>query len=253
VVRENNSTYRLSYDEMLKDASKMSQGLPEYLLLFRKPPTSQDTARADEPVTKNRTDYSLGRWQVDAHSVWRSNGDRPLNPDEMVSMYPAPEQIAELFRAEQLTGAYNYERHVQICEELEKRDKLPKFFMLLPPKVTRGPVDMIWDDVVFMRSLNSNQSQGRREKHLCPLPFDIVERVIRLYSNEGDLVGDPFGGLGTVAERSIRLRRRAWTCELNQDYFVDMVHYCQAAELNMMMPTLFSLAEMEAMPCAAGS
>jgi DNA modification methylase len=118
--------------------------------------------------------------------------------------------------------------------------------MLLPPKVTRGPQDMVWDDVVFMRTLNSNQSQGRREKHLCPLPFDIVERTIRLYSNEGDLVGDPFGGLGTVAERAIRLRRRAWTCELASVYFTDLVNYCQAAEQDMMSPTLFDLASMEA-------
>jgi DNA modification methylase len=252
VVRENNSTYRLSYGEMLKDASKMSQGLPEYLLLFRKPPTSQDTARADEPVAKIRSDYSLGRWQVDAHSVWRSNGNRPLSPAELVQMFPAPEQIAQLFRAEQLSGNYDYERHVQICEELEKRGKLPKFFMLLPPKITRGPVDMIWDDVVFMRSLNSDQSQGRREKHLCPLPFDIVERTIRLYSNEGEVVGDPFGGLGTVAERAIRLHRRAWICELSKDYFTDLTHYCQAAEVDITTPTLFDMTTLGAAAVAAG-
>jgi DNA modification methylase len=246
VVRENNSTYRLSYGEMTHDASKMSQGLPEYLLLFRKPPTSRENARADEPVTKSKDDYSLGRWQVDAHAVWRSDGNRPLSPDELVAMFPAPEQIAALFKQEQLMGHYDYERHVQICEELERRGKLPKFFMLLPPKVTRGPQDMVWDDVVFMRTLNSNQSQGRREKHLCPLPFDIVERTIRLYSNEGDLVGDPFGGLGTVAERAIRLRRRAWTCELASAYFTDLVNYCQAAEQDMMSPTLFDMASLEA-------
>lgn len=302
VVRENNSTYRLSYGEMLKDASKMSQGLPEYLLLFRKPPTSRANARADEPVTKQKPDtytvckscgyqltaddfglemqvfgdlidgdktitgtcpachqkvefttaskgaYSLGRWQVDAHAVWRSDGNRPLSPEEMVSLYPLPEQIAALFREEQLNGRYDYERHVAICEALERKGRLPKFFMLLPPKVTRGPEDMIWDDVVFMRTLNTAQSQGRREKHLCPLPFDIVERSIRLYSNEGDLVGDPFGGLGTVAERAVNMRRSAWTSELNHEYFVDMVHYLQAAEQQVMTPTLFDLVEASAVP-----
>jgi DNA modification methylase len=167
-----------------------------------------------------------------------------MTPAELVSTYPVPEQIAALFRQEQLTGHYDYERHVSICEELEKRGKLPKFFMLLPPKITRGPESMIWDDVVFMRTLNSAQSQGKREKHLCPLPFDIVERVIRLYSNEGDLVADLFGGLGTVAERSIRLRRRAWTCELSGEYFADLANYLQAAEVEMMSPTLFDLARM---------
>ena len=249
VVRENNSTYRLSYGEMTKDASKMSQGLPEYLLLFRKPPTSSDNARADEPITKNKQDYSLGRWQIDAHSVWRSNGNRPMTPEEMVTVYPAPEQIAALFNQEQLTGRYDYERHVAICEELEKRKKLPKFFMLLPPRVTRDPSDMVWDDVVYMRTLNTSQSQGRKEKHLCPLPFDIVERAIRLYSNDGDLVADPFGGLGTVAERALRMGRKAWICELSKEYFTSLVQYCQAAEQQVLSPTLFDM--METAPVAA--
>jgi DNA modification methylase len=243
VVRENNQTYRLGYSEMCKDASKMSSGIPEYLLLFRKPPTSRDTARADEPVVKNKSDYSLGRWQVDAHALWRSNGNRPLSPYEL-SRY-MPEQIAELFKQEQLTGQYDFQRHVEICEELDKSGRLPKFFMLLPPRVTREPSDMVWDDVVYMRSLNTDQSQGRREKHLCPLPFDIVERVIVLYSNKGDLIGDPFGGLGTVAERAIQLQRRSWICELFGDYFVDLVHYCQAAEQKVMAPTLFDMAMLE--------
>ena len=245
VVRENNSTYRLSYGELLKDASKMSQGLPEYLLLFRKPPSSSDNARADEPIVKGRKEYSLGRWQVDAHALWRSSGNRPLTPNELVEMYPAPEQIGNLFRQEQLTSVYDHERHVQICEELERRGKLPKFFMLLPPKVTRGPETMVWDDVVYMRTLNSAQTQSRKEKHICPLPFDIVERVIRLYSNEDELVADPFGGIGTVPERAIRLRRRAWFSELNGEYFAAATQYCQAAEVEMMSPTLFDLISLE--------
>src|SRR6185295_14137341 len=56
VVRENASTYRLGWTEMTRDASKMGSGLPEYLLLFRKPPTSSDTSRADSPVTKSKDD-----------------------------------------------------------------------------------------------------------------------------------------------------------------------------------------------------
>jgi DNA modification methylase len=101
---------------------------------------------------------------------------------------------------------------------------------------------MVWDDVVYMRTLNSSQSMSRREKHICPLPFDIVERSIVLYSNEGELVGDPFGGLGTTAERAIRLGRRAWTAELSREYYMSLVQYCQAAEQDVMAPTLFDFA-----------
>jgi DNA modification methylase len=244
VVRENNSTYRLGYTEMTKDASKMSQGLPEYILLFRKRPTSNTTARADDPVTKSKEDYSLGRWQVDAHSFWRSGGDRLMTPAELAQI--PPENAGALFSVEQLNRAYDYERHVAIADALALRGRLPKDFMLLPPRVTRSMEDLVWDDVVSMRTLNSKQSQKRRENHICPLPFDIVERIIRLYSNPGDVVFDPFGGIGTVAYKAIEMHRLGLMCELNNEYFGHAASYCKEIEQQVMAPTLFDFAGMTA-------
>ena len=62
VVRENNQTYRLGYSEQCKDGSKMGVGMPEYLLLFRKPPTETTDSYADTPVVKSKADYTRGRW-----------------------------------------------------------------------------------------------------------------------------------------------------------------------------------------------
>jgi len=140
---------------------------------------------------------------------------------------------------------YDYDRHVKLCEALDEKGRLPKFFMLLPPKVTKSDEDMIWDDVVYMRTLNTAQSQMRRENHICPLPFDIVDRAIRLYSNPGEVVGDPFGGLGTVGYCAIKQGRRAWACELNGEYFTSMVQYLEAAEQQVKAPTLFDLMSLE--------
>ena len=53
--------------------------------------------------------------------------------------------------------------------------------------------DWIWDDVTRMRTLNTKQSQKKRQNHICPLQLDIVERLIERYSNRGELVFDPFG------------------------------------------------------------
>jgi N6-adenosine-specific RNA methylase IME4 len=47
---------------------------------------------------------------------------------------------------------------------------------------------------------------ARVENHICPLQFDIVDRAIRLYSNPGELVLDPFAGLGTVPMRAVEAR-----------------------------------------------
>lgn len=218
VVRENASTYRLGWSEMARDASKMGSGLPEYLLLFRKPPTSNDTSRADEPVTKDKADYTRARWQLDAHSFWRSNGNGPLTPAEL----------------------YDYEAHVEHVEQLDRKGGLSASFFMEPPK---SMSEHVWDDIVYMRTLNTEQSKGRLENHICPLPFDIVERTIRLYSNEGDLVLDPFAGLFTVIVKAMELGRIGYGIELNEEYYAAGLKYCQAAEQAKLMPSLFDYLE----------
>ncbi|WP_307598512.1 DNA methyltransferase [Variovorax boronicumulans] len=241
VVRENNQTYRLSYGEMLKDSTKMGVGCPEYVLIFRKPQTDRTRGYADEPVAKDPKEYSLARWQVDAHAFWRSNGNRLLTAEEMARM--GPEKLAKYFTADSLRHVYDYQRHVQIGEELNDRNALPKTFMSLAP----GSHDPdIWHDVNRMRTLNGEQTNRAVEKHVCPLQFDIVDRLIERYSAKGELVYDPFCGLGTVPVRAIQLGRRGGGSELSGAYFADQVHYLRAAERQASMPSLFSFEELEA-------
>ena len=75
----------------------------------------------------------------------------------------------------------------------------------------------------------------------CPLQIDIVERLIERYSNPGELVYDPFGGLMTVPYCAIKKGRRGRGVELNTGYFLDGVKYCRAAESEMTAPSLFDL------------
>ncbi len=241
VVRENNSTYRLGWSEMCKDASKMGSGLPEYLLLFRKPPMDNQNQYADEPVTKSKDDFSRGRWQVDAHALWRSNGNRHLLPDELARM----ENADVMFADEQLHSPYDYARHIALCEARDEAGGLPSTFMLFPPKVTKDEAGPVWDDVVTMRTLNSEQARKREVNHICPLPFDIVERAIRLYSNAGDVVLDPFGGLMTVPYTAVKLRRYGIGVELNAEYFRNGVRYLNDIEVQMLSPTLFDVLEID--------
>lgn len=82
--------------------------------------------------------------------------------------------------------------------------------------------------------------------HVCPLQTDIVERIINRYSNEGDMVFDPFGGLMTVPVTAVKMKRRGYGIELNPDYFRDGVGYLQAAEQEAEEPTLFDFMEVAA-------
>lgn len=238
VVRENNQTYRLGYTEMRKDGTKMGAGSPEYIALFRKPQTDRTRGYADVPVTKTKEDYSLARWQVDAHAFWRSSGDRMITAEELAQL--GPDALATLFTRWSLAGVYNYEAHVKIGEELLARGALPSSFMSLAPGSHHPEV---WHDVNRMLTLNGEQSRRAVELHVCPLQFDIIDRLIDRYSNPGDLVYDPFCGIGSVPYRALLKGRRGQGSELNAAYFFDSVGYLQAAEKQMSMPSLFDTLE----------
>jgi DNA modification methylase len=236
VVRENNQTYRLGWTEQCKDGSKMGVGTPEYILIFRKLPTETSTAYADERVVKDKTNYSRSRWQIDAHSFWRSSGDRLLSVDEL-KQYPV-DVIRKTFRKHLFENIYDYEAHVKFGERLDETGALPSTFMLLDPPSHNTDV---WDDVVRMRTLNGNQKQKGLNNHICPLQIDIVDRIINRYSNIGDVVYDPFAGLMTVPFRAVELRRYGRGCELNSAYFTDGLTYLNQADRQVSMPTLFDL------------
>ncbi|MEQ6327308.1 DNA methyltransferase [Pseudomonas chengduensis] len=264
VVRENAQTYRLSWTEQCKDGTKMGVGMPEYLLIFRKPPTDTSNAYGDIPVVKAKplcidengqvvpfamdkkltvtrgNGYSRARWQLDAHGFTRSNGNRPLTEADFEGI---PHDVMfKLYRDYSLSTVYEFEHHVTIGESLEVSGKLPTGFMLLPPQSWHPDV---WTDVARMRTLNAEQYSKGQEMHLCPLQFDIVDRAIVQYSMEGETIYDPFGGIMTVPVRALKLKRKAIASELNPRYFLDGAGYCKGAEEDMAMPDLFALLDAE--------
>lgn len=225
VVRENNQTYRLGWTEQCKDGSKMGVGCPEYILLFRKLPTDRSKAYADEPVRKTKEDYTRAQWQLDAHGYWRSSGDRLLTKAELEQL--PLDRLQAAYRKYSRESVYNYRDHVELAKCLDAEGHLPATFMVLAPG---SWTDQVWDDINRMRTLNTSQSQRRKALHVCPLQLDIVDRLINRYSNPGDLVLDPFGGLGTVALEAVKAGRRGYTIELNHDYFRDAVGYLREFE-----------------------
>ena len=236
VVRENNQTYRLGWTEQCKDGSKMGVGCPEYLLLFRKLPSDTSKAYADEPVTKTKDEYTRGRWQIDARAKWNSSGNRFLSPDELRQM--PIDKVNRNFSIWAQSNVYDFGLHVEVAQTLEQMDKLPATFETLKiPARTQ----YVWSDVNRMITLNTKQTQQKLQNHICPLQFDIVDRVIERYSNKGELVDDPFNGIGTVTYRAVKLGRYGYGTELNHEYWKDGLSYMRAIESEFSVPTLFEL------------
>lgn len=238
VVRENNQTYRLGWTEQCKDGSKMGVGCPEYILLFRKLPSSTLDAYADTPVEKTKEDYTRAQWQIDAHAYWRSSGDRLLSKDEIMNMSVSDQQ--KVYRKFSLDNVYDYHKHVELTKALDDEGRLPATFMLLPPA---SWAEDVWDNINRMRTLNMDQKLHGRQMHVCPLQTDIVERLINRYTNPGEIVFDPFGGIMTVPYMAVKMGRDGWANELNEDYFRDGLGYLKMADAQRDVPTLLDYLE----------
>ncbi len=265
VVRENNQTYRLSYSEMLLDHSKMGVGAPEYILLFHKPQTDRGRGYAPVPITKvcevHRpmlkakkkgreqfscstelpcAEYSVGRWQIDAAAEWRTSGDRLLTADELAALDVGVR--AKLFTEQSLRTVYDYDAHTALADRLAAADKLPGEFASLVPGSPRPDV---WTDVLRIDTLNSEQRKREVEAHICPFPLDIPRRLIAMYSNPGELVGDPFSGLGSTVLEAVKQGRRGFGSELNPVSVGDSLVYLRRFDDKKNTPTLFDLLDLE--------
>ena len=236
VVRENAQTYRLGWGENAKDSTKMGVGSNEYVLLFRKwtPDMGEGTARGPEPVTKDNEQYTRSRWQIHASGIWRSSGDRLLDPDYLKQ--GDYKGVIKAWKERCKTEVYDLETHIAQCEAFEAAGRLPSSWMLFGPHSNNPDV---WTDIMRAKTLNTNLSQKALSTHVCPLQLDVIERLIERYSNPGDLVLDPFMGVGSTALTALKMNRRALGCELNEDYWAYSVGYCEAEEAKRTVPTLF--------------
>ncbi|MCW1922696.1 DNA methyltransferase [Luteolibacter arcticus] len=280
VVRENAQTYRLGHTEVCKDSTKMGVGMPEYLLLFRKPPSSTEKSYADLPVR-----HLSGREQL-------CKGCRKIFPAPKRKQKPherCPECNGEMTRTkhdnehgpkcytrtrwqidahafhrsngdrhltpEELKGLTHKEifrlfrgHDLSSIYELEHHVKVGEALELAGKLPTdfmllqpQSQSDEVWTDITRMLTLNNAQSAAGRENHLCPMQFDIADRAIERWSNPGDTVLDWFGGLMTVPFRAIKKGRKGVGIELSAPYFLDGASYCAAAAAELNTPSLFDL------------
>lgn len=108
----------------------------------------------------------------------------------------------------------------------------------------------LWSDIQETDVLGGWKNAGDEddEKHVCPLQLEVIRRCMKLYSNPGDMVLDPFMGIGSTAFVAIELGRHAVGFELKESYHQQSVqHVHQAKLLRQHPPTtdLFSQAGVE--------
>lgn len=96
--------------------------------------------------------------------------------------------------------------------------------------IWRRYASSVWMDIRAGRVLPFRQArESEDEKHACPLQLDVIERILTLWSNPGDVVLTPFLGVGSEAYCAVRMGRRAVGIELKETYYAQAVRNVAAA------------------------
>ena len=78
----------------------------------------------------------------------------------------------------------------------------------------------VWDDIRIDNVLPFRDSKEEDdEKHVHPLQLDVIDRLVELYSNPGEVVLTPFMGVGSEVYSPVSLGRKAIGIELKDSYF----------------------------------
>lgn len=162
---QRSKAHNLLYKNIQEDTTRNYVGLPDYILLFRRPVLDGEDGDTVK-VKQTPETFSLDQWQQWASPVW------PVNWSEI-------------------------------------------------PDTWRDPV---WMDIDQQETLNGER--GRREardeedeKHICPLQLPTIRRLVKMYSNPGEVVLSPFLGIGSEGYVSLQERRRFVGVELKGSYF----------------------------------
>ena len=158
----------LMHKQIIKDSAMCRQGLPDYLITFRKPGDNPEPVSNPSGFTEYIGDDKpiIGKKSVYSHHVWRR--------------YASPVWM-----------------------------------------------DINQSDTLQFRSVREDKD----EKHICPLQLQVIRRAVELWTNKGDVVLSPFGGIGSEPVVAIEMGRKAIAVELKESYYKQMKANCKNAVL----------------------
>lgn len=182
----------LLHKQLKKDSTMSRAGIPDDLSTFRKPGENKEPVKGtlDEyygsqvpHTTGDNSKDSINRWQVYANSQWV---DIMTKFDEIIpTLNPEQFEVFSQLMALQL-GTEQKAWH-----------------------------DIDQSDTLQVRSARDNND----ERHLCALQLDVIRRCLQLWTNPGDLILDPFNGIGSCGYVSLQMKRKYLGIELKESYF----------------------------------
>ena len=186
----------LLYKNFRTDGARIRTGSPEYIVTFRK---------------------------------WAEGMDETAPIEKLPGLWPEWGGEGKQFVHRRTAEGVDLPDYAALSDAEQKRD--PRYFEALD--IWQNWASPVWMDTNETNVLNAKVARDEdAEKHLCPMPLDLTERCIRLWSNEGDVVLSPFGGIGSEGYVALKARRKFLGVELNPSYWSQGVKNLKEAEAN---------------------
>lgn len=179
-VRMRTMVQSLMHKFIVEDSTKCFTAMPDYVLIFT------NSGENEVPVT-----------HFNGLSEYEYFGDVPFLPAH-IETYGNYENFAKKWRA--FTGD-------------QRENKLSHLMW-------QRYASSVWDDIRIDNVLPFRDSKEEDdEKHVHPLQLDVIDRLVVLYSNPGEVVMTPFMGVGSEVYSPVSLGRKAIGVELKESYF----------------------------------
>ena len=99
-----------------------------------------------------------------------------------------------------------------------------------PVDVWQNYASPVWMDIRQSDTLQKKSArEDKDERHICPLQLEVIQRCIELWTNQNDIVLDPFAGIGSVPYIAVKLGRRGIGVELKESYYKQAVNNLEIA------------------------
>lgn len=219
----------LLYKQIRKDSSMNRVGMPDYMLFFRKDGDNPDRIEHTAPTHRN-TEKVIG-WQFsseyseyqydDIDYVDSKNKPKERDGGEWVPVYEREKVVSD----ETVVIArkwLNNMRREGLCADVPDDVVLRELISHVEMDVYEWQrlASPVWMNIDQGKVLNGwRKAKGLNdERHVCPLQLDTIERCLRLYSKPGDVVMDPFNGIGSTGFVALQHMRRYVGFELKNEY-----------------------------------
>ena len=99
-------------------------------------------------------------------------------------------------------------------------DRVSHTHETFPVDVWQNYASPVWMDIRQSDTLQKKSArEDKDERHICPLQLEVIQRCIELWTNPGDIVLDPFAGIGSVPYVAVTMGRRGIGVELKESYY----------------------------------